>query len=183
MIRAEKEADKYATIWEVPGYRDISPGEQYVDAFIKSVNLPAGASVIDLGCGAGAGGKALQSHFEVVHFLDLVKVNEDLDPFIEQPLWKPIPLSYDFGYCCDVMEHLPTGYVCMVLHNIMEACDEVFFSIALVPDHYGEFIGEELHLTVRPFTWWRELLKEFGELKDARDISHTGIFRVAKSTG
>jgi CRISPR/Cas system-associated exonuclease Cas4 (RecB family) len=42
----------------------------------------------------------------------------------------------------------------------------VFLGIALVPDQFGVWMGTPLHLTVQPFTWWRDSLKELGTVVD-----------------
>ena len=43
---------------------------------------------------------------------------------------------------------------------------------------FGKEIGEPLHVTVMPFTWWRDRLGEVGEVLDARDLMHGGVFHV-----
>jgi hypothetical protein len=89
--------------------------------------------------------------------------------------------KYDYAYCCDVMEHIPTEYVMATLQNIMATCTEgAFFYICLVPDGFGALIGKPLHLTVRPFMWWRDKLAELGEVVDARDLIMNGMYYVKR---
>ena len=44
----------------------------------------------------------------------------------------------------------------------------------------GALIGEALHLTVRPFLFWRDLFRELGTLHDARDLIGEGVFCVSR---
>ncbi len=146
-----------------------------------------GQSLIDLGCGAGAGGKALAEQCGLnVTYLDLTPVG-NLEPFIQGSLWNPIPhkmskpcwpAKYRFGYCCDVMEHLPEPFTMLAARNMLEACHGVFFSIAFYQDSHGDLIGQRLHLTVKPFTWWLKNLSELGTVKCARDRLGEGVFYV-----
>ena len=177
MNLAAHEHQKYADIWQIDDYRKASMGRDYAGLFGRIVN-PKRGSVLDIGCGAGEGGKALGEMYGLhVVYLDHVKV-ADLDPFIEQPLWQPIAGVYDYGYCVDVMEHLPEEFTMLAVRNILAACERVFFVISFLPDRFGAFVGEPLHLTVRPFAWWRDRLREVGDLIDARDLLGRGVFLV-----
>lgn len=180
--RAEKEVEKYKAIWAVKNYRQFSPGEKYASTFSEIIDCSQ--SIIDIGCGMGAGGLALRKiGCPDVTFLDHVLVNDQLDPFILTSLWDWDQnhnggMNFVQGYCCDVMEHIPPEYVGLVLHRIRAHCDWCFFTIGLTEDHYGKIIQEELHLTVQSFRWWRNLLREFGEVIDARDLISTGMYYV-----
>jgi len=160
---AEVERSKYERAWAVPGYETTSPGERFVDAFLEESGAMPPESIIDLGCGAGRVSADLASRGFRVTRLDLtrkaLRVKDDL-PLIEQPLWEPIRGVWDFGYCCDVMEHIPIEYTMAVLHRISEACRACWFSIAFAEDNFGATIGETLHLTVMPYQWWLAKLGE-----------------------
>ncbi len=178
--RAEKERAKYEAIWASQRYHEFSPGARFSSTFSGIVEDKK-VSIIDLGCGAGEGGKALKElGFTTMTFMDIVKVDKDLHPFICGCLWDKwgLGLKWEWGFCCDVMEHIPPEYVSLVLHRIRERTKRVFFSIAFVDDTCGEIIQEKLHLTIRSFKWWRDFLKEFGEVEDARDLGIQGIFVV-----
>lgn len=183
MNTAEHERAKYEQIWAVPAYRKGSPGVVHTPMFASIADPQPGESVIDLGCGAGDGGEQLAEKLGLsVTYLDHVRVAGVPDPFIKQALWDPLPARnppWKYGYCCDVMEHIPTEYTMLVLRNIMDACESVFFSIYFQNDVFGpKLIGEPLHLTVMPYTWWRDRLAEFGELVEARDLLGEGVFYV-----
>jgi hypothetical protein len=83
-------------------------------------------------------------------------------PFIEMDLTAPMPLREKYGYCIDVMEHIPTGDVDAVVHNIMASAETVFFQISTVNDKMGSLIGQHLHLTVKPHLWWHRLFWMLG---------------------
>ena len=172
----EKEREKYAKAWSLSDYRKVSPGEKYAGIF-DSIAEP-GQRVIDLGCGAGAGGKALKKLGHNVTYCDIENWN-NLKPFVRSSLWAlPLGRVWDWGYCCDVMEHLPCEMVGLAVDRISSIAPRCFFSIGLTEDHFGKVIGEPLHLTVRPYLWWRDYLKEFATVEDARDCHHTGIYIV-----
>ncbi len=180
----EHERSKYEKAWSMPGYLKTSPGASNVEMFKDMVDPQPGDSVIDLGCGAGAGGKALTERFDLnVTYCDFVKVDGVPDPFIEQTLWAPLPTRnppWKYGYCCDVMEHIPPEYTMLVVRNIMDACETAFFSISFMPDNFGKFVGEPLHLTIMAYSWWRDQLAQMGELVEARDVLGEGVFLVKR---
>jgi hypothetical protein len=80
--------------------------------------------------------------------------------FVEHDLTQPITQSATYGFCTDVLEHIPTEDVDKVLDNCLAACKHVFFQISTVDDVMGGMIGHPLHLTVKPYEWW---LKKFTE--------------------
>lgn len=170
-IRA-READKYARMWQVDAYRKHSPGVKALPAFRAWLGDPAGRQVIDFGCGTGRAALALQAQGARVLGVDLLAEALDHDalyklPFIEACLWDlPPDLSCELGYCTDVMEHIPTEKVDAVFAGIARVCREAcFFQIATFPDGFGRRIGETLHETVKPCTWWEgQAQKHFGKV-------------------
>lgn len=172
----EKEAQKYKKTWDIPSYHDYSHGENYADLFMEITGAEKGETVIDLGCGTGRGGQALKAKGLRPFYLDLENYNDN-HPFIKQSLWERIPQRnprYNYGLCCDVMEHLPPEYTMLAIRNMLDACDGLFLSICFQDETFGYMVGESLHLTVMPFTWWRDHLKEMGNLVEARDFSPPG---------
>ncbi len=159
---ALSERDKYVKMWMLGAYRSLSPGEISAPVFLAAMNVEGKGPVIDFGCGTGRGGLALAREGLDVMLTDFVSAARDEEalelPFLEWDLSKPCPLRAPYGYCCDVMEHLPPDQVEPVILNIMASASKVFFQIATVPDNFGAVIGHQLHLTVRPHEWWADQL-------------------------
>lgn len=161
-----KERDKYQTLWQFERYRAHSPGLHAVPEFLRRCSPSKDDIIIDYGCGTGkASAELARLGYQVflVDFTDNCRDEEALGlPFLEWDLTRHIPVSAPFGFCCDVMEHIPLGDVVAVLRNIMASARETFFQISTIDDSLGETIGHTLHLTVRPFEWWRDLFAEIG---------------------
>ncbi len=179
------EAEKYSSVWEHEEYRRYSPGEKFAWRFLeilKDHDIPLEGTLAEIGCGTGRAGLILNNWFKVDKY-DLAP--NCLDEFVKPDNFSVLDITKDelpehtIGYCCDLMEHLPTEYVMTAVNNIVSHCDYSFFSIYTKHDHYGKLIGEELHLTVRPFTWWRDRLNEAGKVLEARDMINDCIFLVA----
>lgn len=185
------EREKYAAIWLMPGYETFSPGEENAKRFLSVLSPEPGKTVLDAGCGAGRGGMALAALGLDVWYLDITSAGLDeygagvpLGRFIEQPLWHriamPSAVEFDYGYCCDVMEHLPTEYTMLAARNIIDVCRVTWFQIAFFHDGWGAAINQDLHLTVRTFQWWLDRLDTIGNVIDARDLCGSGIFVVER---
>lgn len=157
------EREKYQLMWNIPSYRNVAPGEYVVDTFLDIVN-PVGL-VIDFGCGTGRAGLKISETNNVIlmDFTDNCRDQEALRlPFIQQDLTEPFNIKADYGFCTDVMEHIPTDDVEKVIKNIMSSVKHAFFQISTVDDSFGKLIGEALHLTVKPHQWWKDLFKSLG---------------------
>ena len=190
----EAERSKYEEIWSVPEYREHSPGLENVQSFFDVLSPKRGDTLIDIGCGEGVAGLEFMAHGLSVAWLDItdagLKSEVPRGRFIKAPLWEswfdyaPIPVEldvrsgFDYGYCCDVMEHIPTEYTMLVADRIIKACKTTWFQIAFEPDVFGSVIGKPLHLTVKPFGWWLDRLKNIGDVVDARDLCGRGMFVV-----
>ena len=158
------EREKYEKVWEDDRYRRYSPGEGLVHEAFMSMNMKPGDSLIDYGCGTG---RALE-HFIgwglTVTGVDIAENCMETDVnFVRACLWNLPDLQSTWGYCTDVMEHIPEEMVLPVLEQIAERSERgVFFQIALTKDASGPLIlGEPLHLTVKPMDWWFDVLSQF----------------------
>lgn len=160
------ERDLYRLMWQYQTYRDFSPGEGLVGKFLDLVKPEPGSQVIDFGCGTGRASIALQAAGLSPIMLDFADNCLDMEaallPFFEADLSKPIPLTAPYGFCSDVMEHIPTKDVPTVLANITKAAKKVFFQISTVPDAMGALINKRLHVTVQPLEWWMAAFERLG---------------------
>jgi SAM-dependent methyltransferase len=124
--------------------------------------------VLDAGCGTGKLMQRLMTEhageFDV-HGFDISA--NCLDPFFdgikEQVLtvgclWNAadLPGEYDAVLCTDVLEHIPTEHIPAVLANLRRCTKKFcYIAVALFPDGFGpKLIGEPLHVTVQPPSWW-----------------------------
>jgi SAM-dependent methyltransferase len=186
----KQERDKYAEIWnEIPEYKLVSPGLQNVDRFLKVMKPSLGETLIDIGCGQGKAGLEFEKHDLRVWYLDITRAGilpeVNVSKFIEKPIWGDwkYPVSnfkFDYGFSCDVLEHIPPEYTMLCLDRIIKNCRISWLQIALVEDGMGDSIGEKLHMTVRPFDWWLTRLATLGNIIEARDLLEQGLYVVSK---
>lgn len=183
---AQVERSKYQKAWDLDAYRDFAPGENFVELFLEISKAGKGASLIDFGTGTGRAALALQQAGLSVSLVDIAEncLDEEVAKELSHQLlitnlWESIDLpKATFGFCTDVMEHIPPNRVDAVLENIAWLTKHAFFSISFNKDHFGEKVGEPLHLTVKSFVWWRDKLRGFGDVKEARDLLGMGVFYV-----
>jgi SAM-dependent methyltransferase len=179
----DSEQRKYERMWTFESYRKYSPGETLFERGLAALDMEPGATVIDFGCGPGrATALFAERGFNVIG-VDIAANCLDANvnvPFMQANLWElPADLRADYGYCCDVMEHISPDKVDPVLSEISRCTEKrAFFNISFDDDNFGALIEDHLHLSVHPPEWWLAKLKEhFAEVafKD-------GIFVCDKST-
>jgi hypothetical protein len=155
----QRELEKYRKAWALPEYKQYSPGGEAAPKAIEFFHTRQ-KSLWDFGCGNGKALERFRKAGFVCKGIDFVRMDQDA---IEGCLWDLDIQKLgkrDFGFCVDVMEHIPTEKVSAVLHNIWSMCrSKIWFGIALTHDRCGELVGETLHLTVQPVEWWREMLQ------------------------
>ncbi len=168
------EAEIYRRMWEHPEYRMTAPGEHSAMTFLAQARPKKGASVLDMGCGTGRGALMLAIHGLNVTLLDFAA--NCLDPevrqclttqahvmrFIEADLTRPLPANAEYGFCTDVLEHIPPDQVDAVLDNCLKAAQHCYFDISTIEDVCGVLIGHALHLSVHDHDWWLAKFRERG---------------------
>lgn len=172
-VDAIAEDEKYRRMWERPEYRIVAPGEHCAQLFLEQARPRQGSEVIDFGTGTGRGAFMLATIGGMkVRMLDFAE--NCLDPdirqmletqahvlsFAKQDLKHPIPWVAEYGFCTDVMEHIPAHEVDLVLHNVLKAAQHCFFQISCEDDVCGKLIGHPLHLSVHPYDWWLKKLRD-----------------------
>lgn len=183
MSLAEKE--KYEKAWELPAYRTYSPAEKWVFPYLMLARPKVGSKITDFGTGTGRAALLLHELGYKVQMVDIAencldtevreKIGDKLSvmSFYGGPFWVR---KTEYGLCIDVMEHIPPEFVDETLKNLFLVSDKIFFHISLQEDHFGQELGETLHLTVKPFLWWRDKIAEYAEITDARDLIHNGLY-------
>ncbi len=176
------ERDKYRLMWQFDSYRECSPGEMTVEAFLESVK-PDGL-VIDFGCGTGRASVELAKRGHevlLIDFADNCRDDEALPlPFLEWDLTQPMNVRAPYGFCSDVMEHIPPEDVNAVLANIMQAAERVFFRIDTDDDQCGVLIGHKLHMSVFPHEEWRRRLEAVGTVLADLQGPEVSVFYVER---
>lgn len=165
-VEVLSEREKYERLWTIPEYRQLAPGEHCVDAFLAAAKPAEGARVLDYGSGTGRAALLLHLAGLQVTMIDFAHNCRDVGaahlPFLQHDLTEPLSLRGEYGFCTDVMEHIPPDDVRRVLAHLFEATPAVFFAIDTKPDLCGAMINQQLHLTLMPHEEWRTLLSEFG---------------------
>ena len=179
---SEIESEKYKDIWSLQAYDENSPGSELVDYFLSIAKPARGSSIIDIGAGAGAASRKFKDKGFRVTAFDLTNeawAHEDIRLF-NGSVWQDISGIYEYAYCCDMMEHIPTQFVGLTISSILNVSGRAFFSVSFLPDNFGHYIKQDLHLTVQPFTWWRDTFRELGTVLEARDLLGDGVFYVER---
>jgi 2-polyprenyl-3-methyl-5-hydroxy-6-metoxy-1,4-benzoquinol methylase len=142
--------------------------------------VSAGASIADFGCGTGRCVKwFVDNGYDAVGVDIASNALEESVPFINCALWDETNLpKVDYGFSVDVLEHIPSERVrqtLMAIYNsVRVGC---YFNIDTIPDSFGAWIGQTLHLTVLSAAQWEALLKEFWpSVELIRDDGRQAVF-------
>lgn len=159
-LTAEVERKKYEKVWRHKEYRAKAPGEALVERAYQELGMEPGQTLIDMGCGTGRAAARFERLGLKVVAVDIAENCLDIGirpwGFLRACLWDMPMVTADWGFCTDVMEHIPEDKVWSVLETIRDRVERgVFFQIALFQDSW---FGERLHLTVKPAVWWLEKL-------------------------
>lgn len=179
------EREKYAKVWDHPRYAEHSPGLRHLPEAMRWMKPPKGSSITDWGSGSGQASDEMHRKGFAVRMVDIAanayKGDNDI-PYVEACLWElPEMPPTQYGYCADVMEHIPPEQVDAVLAGIAKhtqvAC---YFQIALFHDHFGDCIGESLHLSVFPPAWWHERILKAFATAEFKGIGQRHVLAVAR---
>lgn len=159
-----REREKYEQVWQHRAYRNVAPGERYTSLAVLSLAAKRWDTFIDFGCGTGRAAQRLQNMGYKVTGIDFASNCRDAGtdfPFVCACLWNLPDIKAQFGFCTDVMEHIPTEKVEEVLAQIAARCNAAYFNIATTDDDMGMLIGRTLHMTVMNASEWEKLLRRY----------------------
>jgi 2-polyprenyl-3-methyl-5-hydroxy-6-metoxy-1,4-benzoquinol methylase len=139
--------------------------------------IPKQSTVMDFGCGNASSLEWLESVGYTSYGIDIAtNANKHPNVVFADLRDKQLQLQKcDYGMCTDVMEHIPTEDVDIVLENISKSIRKsCIFIIARDEDKDGKVVGQVLHLTRKPKEWWDErILKYFSSVKVLRYTSRS----------
>jgi 2-polyprenyl-3-methyl-5-hydroxy-6-metoxy-1,4-benzoquinol methylase len=154
LMKRLAEREKYQKMWAREEYRQVAPGEDVAQVFLQQARPKHGSEVIDFGSGTGRGALMIALFGGCkVHMLDFADncLDEDVRnalktqahalQFTLHDLNKPVPFSAPYGYCTDVLEHIPPEYVDRVLLNVLRSAQHVFFQISCEDDVCGSSLA------------------------------------------
>lgn len=152
----DSERTKYVETWKHDDYAVSSPGLRHLAGALEWMKPEAGASITDWGSGSGKAADAMIAKGFDVRMVDIAAnaYRGKHGPVIEACLWElPDDLGpTEYGFCADVMEHLPPDRVGQVFDQIAaRTTRSCYFQIALFDDMWH---GRNLHLSVFPPEWW-----------------------------
>lgn len=185
---AKVEREKYLQVWQRPEYRRVSPGMMETDRAVAVCGISQGDSLIDFGSGPCRASNWFINRGVSVTAIDFAPNASEFKhvPFVEACLWDddlPTKVSKaDFGFCTDVMEHIPGDKIDKVLSNIAIMTKlSVYFRIATRPDRMGpRLIQKPLHMTVEQPAFWREKLENHFATVDVVEQTDRDIMLVAR---
>lgn len=155
----ETEQRKYDWVWTNPQYAVNSPGLRILTSSLEWLNPEPNSSICDFGSGSGQAAQAMADMGYAVTGFDLcAHANQFFDgEVVIGTLWDmPHFGIFEYGYCTDVLEHIPPSKICGVLSGIRERVTQgCFFQIARFEDHFGDEEHGQLHICLRPPKWWR----------------------------
>lgn len=162
MNTVEAERLKYEKIFAFPGYGSKGHGAPIAGLLID--RAPTRGVLGDFGCGRGgsfdpyiSAGFMIQPVDHVSVLADSWTAHRSVLPFCKANLWTDKLPAVDYGLCTDVMEHIPEPHVDDTIKNIARSVGKgCLWTVCHVPDVWGARIGEPLHMTVQPHSWWLE---------------------------
>lgn len=111
--------------------------------------------VLDYGCGAGMQYEAPHNLQRKLH----IPKPTMYDPGVERYAQKPTG-TFDGVICSDVLEHVPEALVGNVLAELFDYAERfVWMSVCCRPAKKSFPDGTNMHVTVKPETWWKAQVK------------------------
>jgi hypothetical protein len=168
----QKEDKKYSLLW-ANGYSDANWKRLAKYGWKLARSIKEKPSIVDFGFGRGSTMDFFQDKGLYVEGVEIsqyaVEQQKGHRKVYHASLDKLEMLGdnqFNVGFCNDVIEHIPEEYVTSSLDEMARVCsDYLLMSVCPTPSHHLSLDGENLHLTVKPESWWENLFQNYGEVK------------------
>jgi 2-polyprenyl-3-methyl-5-hydroxy-6-metoxy-1,4-benzoquinol methylase len=170
------EDDKYSALWK-DDYRDANWKRLASIVLKKTASYDGHVSLLDFGFGSGRSIDFFESKgfnvcgVEISSYAVGVQLAKGRDIYHASldDLCMLGDKQFDFGFCNDVLEHIPLHLIGRSLAEMVRVCsDALFLSVCPTPSHHLSKESENLHLTVRPEPWWANEFMKYGPVERFR---------------
>lgn len=169
------EQRKYDWVWTNPQYAIRSPGYRILTESLEWLNPEPKSSICDFGSGSGQAAKAMSKlGYKVTGFDLCAHANQFFaGEVVIGTLWDMPEFGvFDYGYCTDVLEHIPPVKIHGVLTGIHKRVKKgCFFQIARFEDHFGDEDHGQLHICLKSPQWWSDAFSAAGWDNVEYDVS------------
>lgn len=147
--------------------RHMFPGlsiTPFLPEIINLVSVSKAKRILDYGCGEGM--QYIQERFYEAWGTKIPTMYDPAVPGLDQP---PSG-TFDGVICTDVLEHVPEDELDNVINDLVNYSRMwAFVSVCCRPAKRKFDDGTNVHVTIKPFTWWQEKLGE-RFAKDKRNL-------------
>ena len=171
-LQFQTEDEKYSLLWN----NNYNPAN-WQRLAQKLVENEEKGRIIDFGFGEGSAiDYFIKNRFQV-EGIEIssyaIKKQRDKGIIVHHSSLDHIPSiqdkSFEFGFCNDVIEHLPQNAIIPTLNEMKRICSgKIYLSVCPTPSHHLSDNGENLHLTVKPKEWWENEFKKIGQIEQIR---------------
>lgn len=165
------EDEKYSILYQ-NGYKPGPVKRLYKWAMECEVDFD-NKSIADFGCGNAVLPRmcspALYTGIDIASYkinqLRAEELNDEND-FIHSSIKDVVlPMKFDVGFCCDVLEHLQTeDEVEASIGNMLKYCKVLVSCVSIIPSFNLGPDGSNLHPTVKNANWWTGVFGLYGEI-------------------
>ncbi len=134
-------------------------------AFVRTLGVPAGARVVDFGCGKGFFVRAvLEAGYDAYGLEISDYAREYCDPAVAGRLFHPTANKqfYDYGFVKDVLEHVAYQDIDDVLEYMASICPVWLLCVPLARGGrylIGDYEAETTHIIREDLEWWVERVR------------------------
>lgn len=168
-----REDRKYSALWQA-NYSDAN-WRKLAAATLKKVHMNGNKPVlVDFGFGTGNAMEFFEQRGFYVEGVDISShaVENQLrkGKLVHHASLDSLPMlsdnEFSIGFCNDVLEHIPETLVQQSLDEMARTCsDYLFISVCPTPSDHLSLAGENLHLTVKPTSWWEAQFQKYGQVE------------------